>query len=244
MEKKKKINLNKILCIEKEKKVESRNNKIFKGKGLELYKRNLVLSELQREVLIGTLLGDATIPKQKNNTNYNIKFEQSKKNEEYVQHLYMIFKDWVGTEPKIREIKCGGTVDRQSVWFRTYRHKAFTFYYNVFYFNGKKIIPKLLHRYLTPRVLAYWFMDDGSKEKNGYRLHTQGFTFYEIKYLCKILQNFDLNVYIHFNKKSIDGNDLYILYISGSESIYIFDKLVSPYILDCFKYKLHCFDIK
>lgn len=93
MEKKKKINLNKILCIEKEKKVESRNNKIFKGKGLELYKRNLVLSELQREVLIGTLLGDATIPKQKNNTNYNIKFEQSKKNEEYVQHLYMIFKD-------------------------------------------------------------------------------------------------------------------------------------------------------
>lgn len=70
----------------------SRECKLLRGKFLEIYKANLVLSKFQREVLIGTLLGDATMPKQKNKTSYNIKFEQSIKNEEYINHLYDLFK--------------------------------------------------------------------------------------------------------------------------------------------------------
>lgn len=48
----------------------------MKGKVLEIDKENLKLSELQHEVLVGTLLGDATIPKQSGLRTHNVKFEQ------------------------------------------------------------------------------------------------------------------------------------------------------------------------
>jgi hypothetical protein len=86
----------------------------MKGKELELYKQSLQLSVLQREVLVGTLLGDATITKQSGIRTHNVKFEQKIANREYINHLYEIFKIFVGTGPTIREIR-GGAKDRQSV---------------------------------------------------------------------------------------------------------------------------------
>lgn len=88
----------------------------MKGKVLEIYKENLKLSELQHEILVGTLLGDATIPKQSGLRNHNVKFEQKIANADYVNHLYANFKDFVGTGPAIRNIRGGGgAVDRQSL---------------------------------------------------------------------------------------------------------------------------------
>ena len=87
----------------------------MKGKELELYKKSLKLSDLQREVLVGTLLGDATIPKQTGLRTHNVKFEQKIANSEYVHHLYDIFKEFVGTGPTVREIHGGGAKDRQSL---------------------------------------------------------------------------------------------------------------------------------
>ena len=102
------------------------------------YKKKLKLTKLQKQIIIGTLLGDATIVKQKFiNSTYNIKFEQSIQKKEYILHLYNIFKDWVGTELKIRNIKGGNANDRQSIWFRTFRHISFNYYYKIFYFNKK-----------------------------------------------------------------------------------------------------------
>lgn len=218
--------------FDREKEEDDNSRIVLRGKVLEIYKENLVLTELQRVVLLGTLLGDASMPKQKNNTNYNIKFEQSIKNEEYINHLYNIFKDWVGTEPKIREIKGGLAKERQSIWFRTYRHKNFKFYYNEFYFEGKKRVPKLIHRYLTPNVLAYWFMDDGNKTKHGYVLNTQAFCLKDQKLLLNALSNLNLDCSLHKDK------NFFKIYIKA-ESKLNFTLLIKPFILTCFFYKLH-----
>jgi hypothetical protein len=196
------------------------------------YKKTLKLTEEQHEILIGTLLGDATIPKQKNNTLYNIKFEQKAANKEYVDHLYGIFKPWVGTEPKIREIRGGGAKDRQSIWFRTYRHSAFTFYYNEFYRDGKKVVPKLVHRYLTPRSLAYWFMDDGGRAKSEYRLSSHAFSHSDNEMLKLALIQLGLT---GTNLRK-DGSHVYLAILTGS--CRKFEELVQPFILPCMKYKL------
>ena len=77
-----------------------------------------------------------------------MKFEQ--KLEVYIAHLYEIFKDWVGTPPRIRNISGGGAKNRQSFWFRTYRHDAFTLYKKEFYktdlsrLTQYKVVPKLI----------------------------------------------------------------------------------------------------
>ena len=126
----------------------------LKGSALTLYKQGLSkkgLSKIQKEILIGTLLGDASMQAMKGNQQSNVKFEQKIGQLDYINHLYEIFKDWVGTPPTIRNIKGGGAKDRQSVWFRTYRHPSFTFYKNIFYKKdnqGKqyKVVPKLIRR--------------------------------------------------------------------------------------------------
>ena len=190
--------------------------KCYKAKhlrGLKLieYKKRLKLKAIQKEILVGTLLGDATIAKTKT-VALNVKFEQKLANQEYINHLYEIFEPYVGTPPKVRTLTGGGAKDRQSIWFRTYRHIDFKFYYDLFYIKDnstdlrKKRVPKLIHKFLTPRALAYWFMDDGSyyfnksKKTNQkvYYFNTQSFSYQDIKILKKALKlnfNFDTNIY-------------------------------------------------
>jgi hypothetical protein len=89
----------------------------LRGHALTAYKAILSqqgLSALQKEVLFGTLLGDASMQAMKGNQQSNVKFEQKLASEEYVDHLYSIFHEWVGTPPQTREITGGGAADRQS----------------------------------------------------------------------------------------------------------------------------------
>ena len=226
------------------------NYKAKNLRGIKLieYKRTLKLKTIQKEILVGTLLGDATIAKTKRIA-LNVKFEQKLANREYVNHLYEIFEPYVGTPPKVRNITGGGAKDRQSMCFRTYRHIDFKFYYDLFYIKTnsnnstelrKKRVPKLIHKFLTPRALAYWFMDDGSyysnKSKNNqqkvYYFNTQSFSYEDIKILKKALKlnfNFDTNIY--------KDRRYYLLYIQP-QSKDDFINLIKSFILEIFDYKL------
>ena len=95
--------------------------------------------------------------------------------------------DFVGTPPRVRDIRGGGARERQSIWFRTFSHPELKFYDDLFYpanpgCRRKKRVPESISELLTARALAYWFMDDGSykfnKSKNGkryYVFNTQSF---------------------------------------------------------------------
>ena len=67
---------------------------------LESKKSSLRLTRLQREVLVGIILGDAHLETRNNGRTYRVKFEYSAKQCEYVEHLYEIFKEWVLTSPQ------------------------------------------------------------------------------------------------------------------------------------------------
>lgn len=229
----------------KKKDYQSRN---LRGRKLIEYKNGLKLNTIQREILVGTLLGDSSISKSNSKTAFNVKFEQKLANEEYINHLYEIFEPYVGTPPDLRNIKGGEAKDRQSIWFRTYRHIHFKFYYDLFYRKQtpkddlrKKRVPDLIHKFLTPRALAYWFMDDGSyidgpkekKRERAYVFNTQSFSYEENTILKETLKlNFNLDTSIYKDRK------YYLLYIKR-ESKEAFINLIEPFILDNFKYKLY-----
>lgn len=117
------------------------------------YKKSLKLSQLQRNIIVGTLLGDAHLEQRGQNPSFRYYFSQKESQEAYVNHIYSNFEDWCSKEPQFansgRNINAEVT---KFVYFRTCTHPAFTFYANQFYTQESasskrlKVIPKLLHK--------------------------------------------------------------------------------------------------
>ncbi len=203
---------------------------------IENYKKTLKLTELQKEVLTGTLLGDGCLETQNNGRTYRLKIEHSLQQKDYVDWKYKAFKDWVLTEPKVREHSSYGLV-RNNYRFSTISNGSFRFYAQQFYKNGKKIIPKLISKLLTPLALAVWFMDDGSIKSKSHKalvIHSQGFDKIDLQRIIKILEDkFGIKSVL---RKRQDGSG-YIIYLL-SKTINKFISLIGEYILPAMKYKL------
>ena len=181
----------------------------------------LTLTKLQKEILIGCILGDLHIEQSLNGQTARLVFEHSIKQKAYMQHLYFHFKDWVPGELSIKNRNRNGRIS-QTLVFKTRYDGVFRFYRKQFYNSqGVKIISRLIHRLLTPIALAYWYMDDGSiksKQSKGVLLNTHSFSKNEIDLLCSILTDkFNLKCKPRQQKHEVN-NQLkiyYQIYISG-----------------------------
>ena len=56
-------------------------------------------------ILIGLMLGDLHAERINEKRNTRLQFKQSLKNKEYIDHLYLLFKDYVLSGPKITKSK-------------------------------------------------------------------------------------------------------------------------------------------
>ncbi|OGI17388.1 MAG: hypothetical protein A3J63_00900 [Candidatus Moranbacteria bacterium RIFCSPHIGHO2_02_FULL_40_12b] len=204
------------------------------SKEIEAHKKTLRISDAQRDILVGLMLGDGHLETQNNGKTYRLKVEQSANKAEYVQWLYKSFENFVLNKPKSKEKIRNGVVT-ENIWFSTLSHGSFRFYAQQFYVNGKKVIPKIIGKLLTPLSMAVWFMDDGSIKSKFHRakiINTQCFAKKEVLLLIKILKDkFKINAKLREQK---DGYQIYII----SESINNFRKLVEEYIIDSMRYKL------
>ena len=204
------------------------------SKAIEAYKQKLKLSGLQREVVVGLLLGDGHLETQNNGRTYRLKIEHSYLQKEYADWLCQIFKDWVLTPPQKKEQMVQG-VKYEKYWFSTISHGAFRFYAGQFYSGKRKVLPKLIARWLTPRAIAVWFMDDGSIKSKRHRaliLNTQSFTKAELNGMIKILQKkFGVNASLRKQR------GLYQLLISG-QSAQEFASIIKPHLIPSMNYKL------
>ena len=144
-----KTNINKQLLIGK-----SPNSKIFKE-----YKASLTaLSQLQWDISIGLILGDASLQTQNKGKTYRLKFEWGNKQKSYLDHVYNLFNEWVISLPhkKTRTSPKGNEIINWG--FQTISHEAFNPLAKLFINNNKKIVAELLIKdHLTPIGLAFWF---------------------------------------------------------------------------------------
>ena len=206
----------------------------MRSREIEDYKEKLKLTNLQREILVGLMLGDGHLETQNKGRTYRLKVEYSIKNREYCQHVYETFRDWVLTPPREKSINSRGHLS-SNIAFSTVSHGAFRFYAQQFYQDGKKKVPSRIDKLLTPRGLAYWYMDDGSMKSNqskGVVLNTQGFQRKEIKLLIDLLiEKFDLEA---SERKQKDGLQIYV----SGRSYEKFVQLVDKWILPSMRYKI------
>lgn len=191
-----------------------------------ILKNNLDLSALQKEVLIGLLLGDGCLEKYKNSTGARLKVAQCIKQKHLVWWLYKNFVSLIGTPPKRY---------RDELRFNTLTYKCLKYFYDMFYPKGKKIVPEKIKDFLTPIAFAVWFMGDGSiksKECRGRILNTQGFNKPDIERLITVLKDkFNLISSIRTQK---DGLQIYI----SAKSAELLQGLLKDRILPYFYYKL------
>ena len=202
----------------------------MRSRELEHKKSSLKLTPLQRDVLIGVLLGDAHLETQNHGRTYRVKFEYSLNHRAYADHLYEIFKKWVLTPP---QEKIDAT--HRNVWFQTVSYGSFRFYAHQFYRGHQKCVPKNIHRFLTNRNMAYWFMDDGSmksRASKGVIFNTHCFERNDVSRLVNALRSkFGLEA---SERKQRDG---WQIYVSGT-SYEKFREIVDPYIVASMRYKI------
>jgi LAGLIDADG DNA endonuclease family. len=96
-------------------------------------------------------------------------------------------------------------------------------------------VPVLIHRFLSERSLAYWFMDDGSakwKRSRVLLLNTQGFTQSDVERLADAIRDkYAVQTYL---RRQAEG---WQIAVSGS-SRGRFEEIVKPYLVSSMMYKI------
>jgi len=207
----------------------------MRSRAIEDYKNTLELSSIQREVLVGLLLGDACLETQNSGRTYRLKIEQCARQQAYIEHLYTLFREWVLTPPAARSKRASNGSVTTNLAFQTVSHSAFRFYAQQFYADGRKHVPELVHHWLTSRGLSYWFMDDGSlksSQSKGVILNTHCFEQQDVDRLAGTLRDlFGLQV---APRRQPDGVQLYV----SGRSFEVFSSIVDPYLIEEMRYKL------
>ncbi len=138
------------------------------------------LTQLQEDVLIGSLLGDGCVFRYKPTHKPHLAIGRQLLDENYLIWEYKIFADFCSSKYKKYSIYDNRTDKTYyGIKFATRRAQVFEKYYTNWYPDGKKIIPSDLK--LNPQILAIWFCDDGnvSPANSPWRMHlklsTHGF---------------------------------------------------------------------
>ena len=119
-----------------------------------------------KEVIVGSLLGDADIELRGRAINGRFKIIQSTKHKDYFLMLFEIFSQFCSTPPRSYTYLDSRTFrNYSSLTLRTRSLPLFTEYYKLFYLNGVKVIHNIIGDLLTPLGLAHWIMQDGSYHK-------------------------------------------------------------------------------
>lgn len=189
--------------------------------------KHMKLIPEQREMLVGVLLGGAKVASHDHNRTYEITFELSDGTQEagsiLINHLYDMFTDWVQQAPRMDVDDDLGKTHR----FSTVSHGSLRFYAHQYRPEGEPVIPRLIHRWLNPRSLAYWYMYGGEKCKHsgGMILNACQYTSKELTLVVKALKARTVDCVI---KKRRSGNAL----VFKDESAAWVWKLMEPHILD------------
>lgn len=136
------------------------NKKVIKPKTV-----SMKLDQEQREILIGLLLGGTRMESYAQRGVHIVHFqfqEDSNAHSVLRVHIHERFFEWLSSAS--RSFDDGSKIPYQ---FSTIPHQHFSFFADQFFLKGQPVLPKLIHRWLTPRVLAYWFMFGGSKLPSG-----------------------------------------------------------------------------
>jgi len=191
------------------------------------------LTKLQRDIIVGTVLGDGNLEYTQWGSRLQIK--QAECHKEYVFWINAHLRSICRAFPKQRK-------DNNQWYFGTQYLAELTDFYRRFYPRKKKIVPRdISSMFRNPLSLAIWYMDDGRldwrpKDHYAFTLSTDSFLLNEVGILRNMLKK-NFNVECNIHSPLCRGKRYPKLYIgvSGRDR---FISLVKPYIVSCFSHKI------
>jgi hypothetical protein len=201
------------------------------------------LSDFQKSVLIGLMLGVASLYRSSPTSNTRLELSFGEQYKFFAEKIETIFNLFISTPLKQVEIK-GKLKTYFNYRLKTRSFPLFNKYYELFYKekildNGKskfvKIVPSNIYEFMNPIVLAYLIMSDGNfdKSRNRVRIYTNSFSKQEVEILADSIKN-KLDIYagvLH------DRNNQWIITI-GAKQLELLRKLVLPYLEKSMLYRI------
>jgi hypothetical protein len=130
------------------------NNKLTREQ-----RKSLQLTQIQTDIINGSMLGDLHAEKRNINGNTRLQFRYSSKYTEYINHLFSIFKDFTGSSPinlSYYDSRLNRAETYHSIKFQTLSLPCFNIFREMYYNKeGVKIIPLNYYDLLTPIGLAH-----------------------------------------------------------------------------------------
>lgn len=187
------------------------------------------LSQEQREVLTGTILGDASLAK---HGHFHRLFVKHKLAHESLAMLkYEVFREFISMAPHRFDQRLRGK-RYPCVQFVTRTNPVFSGWHSRFYRDRRKIVPEDILSLLTAQAVAIWLMDDGAADYAGVTFQTHNFSQEETHRLAAALRaEHGLHTSVRANRAA------WIVYVTA-ESVPRLRDLVAPYVLPELEYKL------
>ena len=191
------------------------------------------LTDVQRQFLIGTMLGDGHLACVGKKQSVRLSICHSIKQADYFFWKKELMQPYINNVNVYKETKRNSVRLSSASIF----HNEFVFFHKLFYDNRKKVIRQELMSYLTPFAMAIWVMDDGWKLHNcNIRISSESFTKEENETLQNIIKmKFGINCKV--NEYSKNNKKYYYLSFNKRNSI-LLTRLIEPYMRDSLKYKL------
>jgi LAGLIDADG DNA endonuclease family len=196
-------------------------------------KASLKMTDRQKQILVGMLLGDAHLERQRGALTARLKIEHSVAQSAYVEWKFREWRDWVRTPPKERVRRNQLGTYSTNIGFTTLAHVEFEEFRVRFYRERRKVIPVELE--LLPPSMAVWFMDDGSRKSSqcrGLYLNTHSFTATEVSLLQAVISR-DVGIETTVRRQR-DGLQIYVPAPSASDLA----AFIASEVLPSMRYKL------
>lgn len=213
---------------------------------------NKKLSQIQKDLLFGSLLGDGHLSPNQNGTEFRYRINHCAKDVKYIYQKFDILGDIVESPPTYYELPEDKRTNKsyKRYFFNTIHTPALRFYWGMFYRKVKKedgsvgftkVVPtkEQIIANLTPQAMAWWFMDDGSAKDpfktTAMRISTDGFPLEQQNRLCNAIQErYDLKIYAQTKNKKKGIYNIYIPAPSAEK----FVNIIKPFVIDTMHYKI------
>lgn len=196
--------------------------------------RQTPLNSIQKQLLVGKLLGDGCLYKDTEKQNYKLSFGHCKKQEQYFHWNVAMWDPFINNY-RTNVDKRGNSIMLQTA---TICHQDFNMFGNMFYNENKiKEIPDNLDMYLTPLALAIWIQDDGNLNQGvNMRICSQGFTKKDNEKLsCYLKRCFNLNSKVMgFKYKGKEYTQITLNKINTQK----LSDIIRPHVIESMKYKI------
>ncbi len=201
---------------------------------------NIEINNSQKQMLIGSLLGDGTITE---SGAYSC--SHSIKQKEYFDHKMTVLNNLHSNKfQKYSHLAENTNLanDTESLHFTTGCNKYLYELRDIYYPDGIKVFPyEYLKANLEAEGLSYWYCDDGGKRGTKSPLaylYTYGYSYEENKNMKRLfMEKFDIKIKIEMSKEERRGDKKYYLGMDRENTDKFFD-IIEPFIVPIMRYKI------